>query len=113
MSNHVIEGVGELNESLVVGGHAMRLNVVDDVLRSELLNRISLSPGFLVQKGFLNLLVLRSRLPGADVLYGSQEGVVEELAQIRYLSFVLCCSVDEFVIVVCTIGWGCLEAHVL
>ena len=78
-----------------------------------MLNRISLSPGVLVQKGFLNLFVFYPCLPGAGVVYGSQEGVVEELAQIRYLSFVLCCSVDEFVIVVCTIGWGCLEAHVL
>ncbi len=113
MSNHVIEGVGELHESLVVGGHAMRLNVVDDVLRGELLNRISLSPGVLVQKGLLNLFVFRSCLPGAGVVYSPQEGVVEELAQISYLSFVLRSSVDEFVIVMCAIGWGCLEAHVL
>ncbi len=86
MSNHVIEGVGELHESLVVGGHAIRLNVVDDVLRSELLNSISLPPGVLVQKGFLNLFVFRPFLPGAGVVYGSQEGVVEELAQISYLN---------------------------
>ena len=80
MSNHVIEGVGELYEGLVVGGHAMRLNVVDDVLRGELLDCISWSPGVLVQKSFLNLFVLRPCLPGAGMVYSSQEGVVEELA---------------------------------
>ncbi len=80
MSNHVIEGVGELYEGLVVGGHAMRLNLVDDVLRSELLNSISLPPGVLVQKSFLYLFVFHPCLPGAGVVYSSQEGVVEELA---------------------------------
>ncbi len=80
MSNYVIEGVGELHESLVVSGHAMRLNVVDDVLCSELLDRISFSPGVLVQKSFLYLFVFHPCLPGAGVVYSSQEGVVEELA---------------------------------
>ncbi len=80
MSNHVVEGVGKLHKSLVVVGHAMRLNVIDGVLCGELLNSISLSPGVLVQKGFLNLFVLRPCLRGAVMVYSSQEGVVEELA---------------------------------
>ncbi len=112
MSNHVIEGVGELYESLVVGSHAVRLNVVDDVLRSELLNRISCSFGVLVQKSLLDLFVFHPCLPGAGVIYSSQKGVIEELAQVSYLSFVLGSSVDEFVIVMCAIGWGRLEAHI-
>ncbi len=112
MSSHVIEVVGELHKSLVVGGHAMRLNVVDDVLCSELLNRISLSPGVLVQKGFLNLFVFRPCLPGAGMVYSSHEGVVEKFAKISDLSFILSSSVDELVVVMCAVGWGRLKAHI-
>ena len=58
MANHVVEGVGNLDNSFVIVSYAVCFNVIDDVLCSEELNVVCSSPGILVEEGFLHLLVL-------------------------------------------------------
>ncbi len=68
VANHIVEGIRDLSQGLVIVRYAIIDNVVDNVLRGELLDLVGCPSSILIQECFLNLLIFQTRLPATGVV---------------------------------------------
>jgi hypothetical protein len=67
-ANHIVEGIRDLGQGLVIVRYAIIDNVIDNVLRGELLDLVGRPGSILIQECLLNLLIFQTRLPATSVV---------------------------------------------
>jgi hypothetical protein len=68
VANHIVKSIRDLSQGLVIVRYAIIDNVIDNVLRGELLDLVGRPSSILIQECFLNFLILQTRLPATGVV---------------------------------------------
>ena len=68
MANHIVEGIRDLCQRLVVARYAVIEYIVDNVLRGELLDLVGRSSSILVYECLLNLFIFQARMTATGVV---------------------------------------------